>query len=164
VAALTAGGEGARRDLVEAKSLRHLALIVVVTGALLAAALVLLVVPIYGEEFRGSVDLGLILLPGMALLGLTGALGAAIVGRGRPGLSLLVAAITTPVTIVLYLVLIPALDATGAALASTLSYVATFALSAWLYRGLSGRPVLRLLVPSRDELRDLRALAARVRP
>jgi len=157
----TASGEEARA-LVETKSLRHVVLIVGVSMLVLAAALVLLVVPVYGPDFRPAIGLGLILLPGVAAIGLSGTLTATIVGRGHPGYSLAITLITTPLTLALYLLLIPALDATGAALASTASYLATFLLAAVFYHRATGTSVLPRLVPTRSELADYRALAPAV--
>jgi Na+-driven multidrug efflux pump len=69
-----------------------------------------------------------------------------------------VALITTPLTVILYVVLIPWLHASGAALASTLSYSTSFLLFAWYFQQTSGKRVLPLLVPTRSEIDDLRAL------
>jgi len=151
------------RAFVEAKSLRHTVVIVLASSAVLALALVTLVVPVYGEDFRAAVGLGLILLPGVALIGLSGPLSASFVGRGHPGYSLAIALVTTPLTIALYLLLIPALDATGAALASTISYATTFVLAAVFNRRVTRTPVLPRLVPTRSELADYRALAPAIR-
>ncbi|MGN6189373.1 MAG: oligosaccharide flippase family protein [Conexibacter sp.] len=161
IAALSARADAhgeAARAFVETKSLRHTVVIVLVSSAVLALALVLLVVPVYGPAFRPAIGLGLILLPGVAAIGLAGTLSATIVGRGRPGYSLAIALITTPITIALYVLLIPALDATGAALASTCSYLATFLLCALFYRRVTGEPVARRFVPTASELADYRAL------
>lgn len=151
------------RAFVETKGMRHTVVIVLASSAVLALALLVLVVPVYGEEFRPAVELGLILLPGVALIGLSGPLTASFVGRGHPGYSLAIALITTPLTIVLYVLLIPAHEATGAALASTISYAATFVLAAVFNRRVTGTPVLPRLVPTGSELADYRALAPAIR-
>lgn len=162
IAALSPGSGAAdptARAFVETKSLRHTVAIVLASSLVLAAALLLLVVPVYGGDFRPAIDLGLILLPGVALIGLSGTLSATFVGRGHPGYSLIVTLVVTPLTIALYATLIPALEATGAALASSISYAATFLLVAVFYRWVVGEPVLARFVPTRSELDDYRALA-----
>jgi O-antigen/teichoic acid export membrane protein len=125
----------------------------------LAVALEFLVVPVFGESFRPAVALGLILLPGAAAIGVSSVLAATVVGRGKPTYTLLGSLVTTPLTIGMYVVFIPWLHATGAALASTLSYCASFVLLCWFYRRVTGRRVLPLLLPTGSELGDLRALA-----
>lgn len=145
---------GAAREFVEAKSLRHVTAVVIIASGVLAAALVLLVVPIYGPAFRPAIDLGLILLPGVALLGLVNTMAAIVVGRGHPGYLLASALVLTPITVVLYVTLIPSLHASGAALASSISYAGSFVLTAFIYRHLTGQPLLTRLAPTRSEFGD----------
>jgi O-antigen/teichoic acid export membrane protein len=145
---------GAAREFVEAKSLRHVTAVVIIASGVLAAALVLLVVPIYGPAFRPAIDLGLILLPGVALLGLVNTMAAIVVGRGHPGYLLASALVLTPITVVLYVTLIPSLHASGAALASSISYAGSFVLTAFIYRHVTGQPLLTRLAPTRSEFGD----------
>jgi O-antigen/teichoic acid export membrane protein len=158
VARLSRGNEELTRELVETKSVRHVSLIVVASTLSLAVALELLVVPVFGENFRPAVNLGLILLPGAAAIGISSVLAATVVGRGKPIYSLFGTLITTPLTIAMYIALIPWLHASGAALASTLSYCSSFLLLCWFYRRVTGRRVLPLLLPTRSELADVQAL------
>jgi O-antigen/teichoic acid export membrane protein len=160
VARHSASGDESAREMVETKSLRHASLMVGVTGLGLAAALELLVVPVFGADYRPAINLGLILLPGAAAIGVATVLAAAVVGRGKPNYSLYAAFVTTPVTIAMYATVIPWLHATGAAVASTLSYLSSFLLFCLFYRRVTGRNVWPLLVPTRSELADLRALGA----
>jgi O-antigen/teichoic acid export membrane protein len=168
VAALSASthadAEQQRAD-VEAKSFRHATLLVAVSTAAVALALLFLVVPIYGPEFRSSIALGLVRLPGVALLGINGSVSAAVLGRGHPEYGLYTTLISTPLTMVLYAVLIPSLGAMGAALASSSSFTLNFLLTAAFFRRATGGPILPLLMPTRSELADyaglLRSLRAR---
>jgi O-antigen/teichoic acid export membrane protein len=166
VAALGAGGEvtAAERRMVEGKGARHAVLVSSGCAVVVAVALLVAVVPVYGERFRGSIDLGLILVPGSALLGVAGVLAATVMGRGRPAYSLYTALIVTPPTLLAYALLIPSLHATGAALASTLSYAATFAVWLAYHRRATGLPLRAVLVPTADELADYRRLLRRGRP
>jgi len=163
IAALSASGEREFRAFVEDKSLRHTVLLVLLALPVLIGPLLLLVVPIYGPAFLPAVELALILLPGVALMGVTGVLSATIVGRGRPEYSLYTALIVTPLTLVAYALLIPALDASGAALAKSLSYGLSFALSVYFYRRVTGSGAIAQFVPTRAELRELSAVAPQIR-
>lgn len=149
-------------EMVETKSVRHVALAASVTAVLVALALLFLVVPVFGSEFAPATNLGLILIPGAAAIGIAGTLSSSIVGRGRPSYSLYSALIVTPVTVLLYLLLIPWLDSTGAALASTISYGLSFVVASFFYYLATGRRVYRLLIPTHSELDDLRALPGAV--
>ncbi len=166
IAALSArSGQDAEhtRAFVEAKSMRHTVLVTAVSTAAIALVLLLVVVPVYGAAFRPAVDLGLILLPGVALVAIGGTMSSTIVGRGRPGFSLASALIVTPLTVVLYLTLIPALHADGAALASSISYACGFLLACVFYERVTGESVLRRLLPTGSELADYRALVPAIR-
>lgn len=162
VAHLTGRDHAAGRDIVELKSLRHASLILALTAVGLVAVLETLVVPIYGSGFRPAVNLGLILLPGAVLVPLGRLLAAMIVGRGKPAYPLYGALLTTPTTVVLYVALIPRLHATGAALASTLSYTSSFLVLWFFYRRMTDRPLLASLTPTRSEINDLAELARQV--
>jgi O-antigen/teichoic acid export membrane protein len=156
---------GARERLaaLERSSVRHIALATLVAVPLVALVLVAGVRPIFGDAFGPAVELGLILLPGVAMFGLSFVLVAVTNGRGHPGYSLWTAAFATPVTVLLYLLLIPRLEGEGAALTSTLSYGLTFLMSALFFRRVTGSRVLPLLVPGTAELADVRRLLGRAR-
>lgn len=160
VARLSASGEEETREMVETKSLRHVSLIVGITTLGMAAALELLVVPIFGADYEPSINLGLILLPGAAAIGIATVLGVTVIGRGKPNYSLYSTLVTTPLTVVMYATMIPWLQATGAAIASTLSYFCSLVLFSHFYRRVTGRKVLPLLIPTRSEYADLRALGS----
>lgn len=166
VARLSASADHTKREMVETKSLRHVSLIVVLTSLAMAIALELLVVPVFGQDYQPTINLGLILVPGAAAIGVSTVLAATVVGRGKPMYSVYGALITTPITIAMYATMIPAFHATGAALASTLSYLLSFALLCHFYRRVTGRRALPLLVPTRSEFADLwgalRMVASRV--
>ncbi len=66
---------------------------------------------------------------------------AVITGRGRPHYALWTTAITVPLTIVLYLALIPILGAYGAALGSTVSYLASTVLGLIWFKRTTHTPV-----------------------
>ena len=124
VAALDATEERGALDMVLVKSVRHAVLIALVMSVVLALAL-LLVPAVYGPEFEGAVVLGLLLIPGVGFVAVGGVLSSTIVGKGKPQYSLYNVLMVTPLTLALYASLIPALGAVGAALASSVSYIAT---------------------------------------
>ncbi|MEA2171599.1 MAG: hypothetical protein QOF76_4899 [Solirubrobacteraceae bacterium] len=163
IARLTAEDAEAHREMVELKGLRHTVMIVIAISAVVALALLLLVVPVYGEAFRPAIDVGLLLLPGSAVLGISNVLGSSLIGRGFPQYGLYTVAIIVGPTIALYATLIPAWDARGAALASTLSYIFTTLITAFFYRRVTGRNVFCVMVPTRSEWDDLRRLPAAAR-
>lgn len=152
-----------RRAALEASSVRHAVLVTALTVPVVAAGLVAGVTLVFGADFRPAIELGLILVPGVAMFGLSFVLVAVTNGRGHPGYSLVTAAVATPVTVLLYLLLIPSLEGQGAAITSTLSYALTFVLSAMFFRRVTRLPLLALLVPTRSELADYARLLRRAR-
>jgi O-antigen/teichoic acid export membrane protein len=164
VSSLAGGDASEDRALVVSKSVKH-AILVAVGGAIAMACALLAVPLVFGSDFRPAVLLGWILIPGTAALGLASVLAATIVGSGRPGYLLRAAAIVTPVTLVLYVLLISQFEAVGAAVASTLSYTMTLVLVWQYFRRVTGIHGLRTLLPGLAELADYRELlgAARAR-
>jgi O-antigen/teichoic acid export membrane protein len=161
VAAVGDAERDAQRALM-VKSVRHAAL--VVAGTALVLCIGLLAVPlVYGDEFGPSVGMGLILVPGVSALGLANVFAASILGRGLPRYGLYTALISTPVTLVLYMTLVPWLEAEGAAIASTLSYVLSAVLMYGYFVRVTGIRGLRVLVPGAEEFDDYRRLLGDVR-
>lgn len=134
--------------------------VTVLCGALLGVTAPMIVPTLYGEEFAPSVAPLLLLLPGVGAFSLVNILASFLAGVGRPGLNTIVAAVALAVTLIFDLTLIPALGASGAALASTLSYLTSAGLTLYLFRRHGGAPS-RALVTSPG---DLEFLARLVRP
>ena len=137
--------------------LRHSVLLV--SALLLSVALVVLVLVFLGSGFHQTIELGLILMPGSALLAIAAAMASVIVGRGRPEISMLIAVPTALVAVALYLILIPSHGAVGAAVASSLSYAFGFVLTIVVGSRKLGRPFLPLVIPTRSEIDDYVQLA-----
>lgn len=140
-------------DAAAARAMRHSVLIVIPTCAVLVV-LVLLVPLIYGSAFERSVAPGFILIPGVAAAGVAKVAAAVSSGRGFPKYALYTAAITVPATVTLYLVLIPQFHATGAAAASTISYVMTTVLLIFYFERATSIKLRNALLPGRSDLVD----------
>ena len=162
IARLSQEKDANAREMVERKSMAHATLIVIASSLLLAFGLEFLLVPIFGGAYGPAIDLGLILLPGSAAIAISSVMYATIVGRGWPIYSLYGALISTPLTIGLYLVLIPPLHATGAAVASSISYCGGFLIGCHYYRRVTGHRVAPTLIPTRSEFDDIRRLMLRM--
>ena len=167
LAAVTASGGAvaADSDLAAARAIRHAVALSLPTIVVLAC-IVLLIPPIYGPRFHHSLVLGFILVPGVAALGLAKVISAVTSGRGFPRYGLYNVAITMPITLALYLTLIPRLHATGAALASTASYSIAVVISIFYLRKATRIPLRTAFIPSRSDLSDylhaLRLVRARL--
>jgi O-antigen/teichoic acid export membrane protein len=138
---------------------------VLVCGVAAVALLpVLAVAPlVWGPGFGRISELGLILVPGVALLGVARVMVAAFTGRGAANHALLVGLVSFPLTLVAFLLVIPDHGSTGAALVSCGSYVTVSLLSALLFFRRRDAGLANSLVPRRGDLDDYLRLARRVR-
>jgi O-antigen/teichoic acid export membrane protein len=162
VAALDREESGPVRDFVIVKSVRHAILLVPITCAVLVVGV--LVIPlVFGTDYSDAVGPGLILVPGVAVLGAAGILTANVVAVGRPEMILRVSLLLFPFTLVLYLTLIPPFEIWGAAIASTAAYL-TAALGYFVVFMRATRDMdSDGLWPGRAEIRDYRELWQRAR-
>lgn len=157
------GSAGAREQrFVIVKSVRHTVLLLP-GSALVVAAGVLAIPLVFGPDFSGAVGPGLVLVPGVAAVGLSNVLWGTTIGKGKAAYALYGTLVITPATLGLYLWLVPALSAYGAALASSVSYAATLAMSFFFFARTTGIRRLGELMPGRAELGDYRVVAARAR-
>jgi O-antigen/teichoic acid export membrane protein len=153
IASLHSPSAAASRAEITTRAVRH-AFVLAITSALAMSAGLLLVPSIFGAGFTETVRLGWILIPGTAALGVANVIGATVTGRGKPGSLLKVAAVVTPITLGFYFALVPSMHASGAAVASTLSYTMTLA-GYWLcFRAATGITGVGSLLPGRDDLTD----------
>ena len=103
--------------------LMRVTLVVAALGSLALFAVVGYFIPlVYGEDFTPSILITRLLLPGIVAFTVYKVLNMDLAGKGRPWLSLYVAAPAVVLNIALNLLLIPRYGANGAALASTMSY------------------------------------------
>jgi O-antigen/teichoic acid export membrane protein len=143
-------------------AVRHAVLVSI--GAVIALATILLLVPlVWGGEFKRAIEYGLILLPGVGLLGVGRVMVAAFTGRGHPHFALAVGLLSFPATLVAYLLVIPEHGTTGAAIVSSISYVTAALLAALLFFRTVDTSVREVLVPTRADIRDYRRFAGRLR-
>jgi O-antigen/teichoic acid export membrane protein len=155
-------------DDATARAVRHAVVLLLPATAIVLLLVVAAIPLLYGSAFVKSVWFGLILVPGVVGLSLGKSVSAVTTGRGRPHYALITTAITVPLTIALYVVLIPLLGGFGAAIGSTVSYLTATCLAVFWFKRTTQIPLRTALVPSRAELRDyLDALASvrrRLRP
>lgn len=116
---------------------------------------------VFGTEFQASVVPLACILPGIVMSSMSTTPGSYLAGIGHPGDMTLAAGINVVVNVAANVVLAPVLGATGAALASTLSYsVAAVVIISFFVRR-SGVPVRDLLVPRVEDFTMLASAARR---
>jgi len=90
--------------------------------AVLALGGELIIRLVYSSAFAGAYTPLLWLLPGTAVFGVGVVIAHDVSGRGHPGYNMIVASVSLILTVLLNLLLIPRLGASGAAIASSASY------------------------------------------
>ena len=143
-------------------AVRHAVLVCALGAA--GVVVVLAVAPlVWGPGFGRIPELGLIVVPGVALLGVARVMVAAFTGRGAVNHALLVGLVSFPLTLVAFLLVIPDHGSTGAAVVSCGSYIVASLLSALLFFRSTGARAGDALLPRRGDLHDYVKLARRIR-
>ena len=147
--AVQGGHEGAHLASAMTRTMLALMLVGSVPLWLFAPALVELV---YGAPFREAGVALQIMLPGVLAYSVVAVLSNPLIAWGAPGRLTAVLVAGLVVNLLANAVLVPSFGINGAALASTISYTLTAALTLLLYRRLSGQGVRQTLVVRRSDL------------
>jgi O-antigen/teichoic acid export membrane protein len=150
-------------DLSDARACRHTVLMLPTSAAVVAVLLFVGIPIFYGAEFHRSIELGLILLPGVLLLGLGQVMTSIVQGRGRPDYVLYAVVMTAVPTIAAYALVIPDYGATGAAVVSLCSYAASAIVGYWFFARTTRITAHRALVPTAADVRAYREVAVLTR-
>jgi O-antigen/teichoic acid export membrane protein len=114
-----------------------------------------LLVAFYGEPYRPAVAPFLWLIPGMIGVTVAKIISADLSGRGKPQFAAYTAGITVAITIILDLVLIPLFSISGAAIASSIAYIASGSLAVFWFSRETGTLPSTLLIPRSEDFRYL---------
>jgi O-antigen/teichoic acid export membrane protein len=106
---------------------------------------------LYSDTYLASVGPLQILLPGIVALGVSRVLANDMAGRGRPEVNLYVGVVTVASNVALNALWIPRLSIGGAALASSVSYAVSLAVTLWVYCRISANSWTRVLLPQRGD-------------
>ena len=151
------GASAADRTL---RTFRAAALLTLASAAVAAAVGWFAIPLVFGQEFRGSVEPFMWLLPGALGYAALSIFSNSLLATRAPGFSSAGSAIALGAGVALDLALIPAFGASGAAAAASAAFLAGGATAAALFRRTNGF-AWRELVPGPGELSFLRRVAAR---
>lgn len=129
-------------------------MLIAAAGAVGLAVTAPVVVPLaFGDDYRDSVQVMWLLLPGTVALAGAKVLTSYIFSKGKPLVNTGITAISLVVTVVGDLIFIPLFDVNGAALASSIAYFVHFLAALAAYSLISGRSPLVAVVPGREDIR-----------
>jgi O-antigen/teichoic acid export membrane protein len=115
--------------------------------------LLFIIIPfVLGQEFAASALTCMLLLPGILGFSIVRVLYSDVSGRGKPELGTLSVAFSVLLTLILDLFLIPRYGINGAAVASSLAYLASSILITNFFRRLSGVSTKEILIINRSDL------------
>ncbi|HMU12555.1 MAG: polysaccharide biosynthesis C-terminal domain-containing protein [Bacteroidetes bacterium] len=112
----------------------------------------------YGPDFSGSVTALRLLLPGIAFCGAYKLLAVVLIQRGLLRFNLYGSVIAALTTVVLDLVLIPAMGITGASIASSIAYLAILGVTCLVLRYRLNMPVAELFLLRPSDFGFLRTI------
>ncbi len=125
---------------------RNSVLVSVGAAALLMAASPVLVRALFGAEFTPATTPLLLLMPGVVAASAARVLSSYLFSQGRVIYNTYATFIALGVTLALDIILIPTLEVEGAAVASSIAYVASLMATLYWYRRVSGGSVWEALV------------------
>lgn len=111
-----------------------------------------LVLLLFGAPFLPALQSFGILLPGVIALSISKVLGNEIAGRGRPMLNTIAVSVSLAIDIVLNILFVPTMGIAGAALASTVSYIAASIIVVTNFLKLSHNTWTKTLLPQREDI------------
>jgi O-antigen/teichoic acid export membrane protein len=113
------------------------------------------IVGFYGEAFHPAIMPFIWLLPGMIGLSIAKIVSADLSGRGKPQYAAYTAGITVVLTVILDVLLIPAYNISGAAIASSISYITSGLFAVFWFNRETGVSPQTLLIPRFSDVRLL---------
>lgn len=116
----------------------------------------LIIVGMYGEEFRGSISVLNYLLPGVLILTIYKVMNMDLAGRGKPWISMKAMLPALVLNILLNIWLIPSMGANGAAASSTVSYSFAGLLFLFFYSKEVSIPIRTIVCFKRSDLDPIR--------
>jgi O-antigen/teichoic acid export membrane protein len=142
---------------------RNTFLVSIVASAALAAAAPIAIPIIFGSEYDSATLALVLLLPGIIAASATRVLGTYLFSQGRIIYNTYATFIALGLTIALDLALIPLLEINGAAIASSVAYVASMIATLYWYRRVSGGRIRDALLPRPSDVSFYAEVLDRVR-
>lgn len=117
---------------------------------------------VFGPEFVGSADALVYLIPGISVFSISKILANYIAGIGLVEKNIISSVISGAITVTLDLILIPRAGIVGAALASSISYMAFTFITLGFYMNITKSSLRDVLILRREDLREIKGMFARL--
>jgi O-antigen/teichoic acid export membrane protein len=117
--------------------------------------------PVLGHEYKETPFFLKILLPGISLLAVEKLLSNDLAARGKPEINMNVSIFNVIFSTILNIILIPEYGATGAAIATSISYSLSFIIKAVIFKKVTGEPFAKFLLFKREDVLLVKRLLLR---
>lgn len=117
--------------------------------------------PVLGHEYKETPFFLKILLPGISLLAVEKLLSNDLAARGKPEINMNVSIFNVIFSTILNIILIPIYGATGAAIATSISYSLSFIIKAVIFKKVTGEPFSKFLLFKREDVLLVKRLLLR---
>ncbi|NWQ39484.1 flippase [Bacillus sp. EB106-08-02-XG196] len=132
--------------------LSRLILVLVIMVSILIWLCSDLIFALFFPEYPESSLLLKLLLPGLTLLTVEKILSNDLAGRGKPELNMYVSFFNVIINVILNLILIPRFGVKGAAISSTITYVCSFIIKAFIFKAVTKMKIKDFLVITKTDL------------
>src|SRR5690606_32691573 len=122
----------------------------------------LIIVGMYGEEFRGSISVLNYLLPGVLILTIYKVMNMDLAGKGKPWIAMQAMLPALVINIILNILFIPKYGANGAAVSSTISYAFAGLLFLWFYSIAVKVPIKTILTYKKSDFDPLKGVVLKL--
>ncbi len=157
--------ELAQSAALAAKSMRHIAFILLIAAAILFVGATAIIHVLFGSAYVQAAPVLRILAIGVAVSGVVSILATFFIQVGRPQISLLLATMAATLTALLSFALVPRMGIQGAAIATSVGYAAQVLVGLTIFQRSTHMHWRTMLVLRREDLEDyarLRTLVKRV--
>ncbi|EPD12213.1 flippase [Cycloclasticus pugetii] len=139
---------------------RWVVFITFIGAALMAVLAFPFVILVFGNDYLGSISPMLVLLPGVVVFSSARVLANDLAARGKPELNMYASALSLVLNIITNITLIPKYGLTGAAIATSLSYVSTYVYIVFIYSRVTNVAIKEVMLVKASEMVSFRALFA----
>ncbi|MBL0386687.1 oligosaccharide flippase family protein [Tumebacillus sp. ITR2] len=147
-----------------ARIFRHTAVVVILSVIGMYTIMTWVMQLAYGAKFMAATPIFHVVIPGIALYGLTTVLTTFFNNQlGRPRVTTMLQFVSILTNVVVSVLLIPHLGMMGSAWAKTLAYMTMFLVTVYSFGRLTGYPVRKLFYLQPDEVAQYRSLLRKIR-
>ncbi len=139
------------RNNITSLACRNIFLVSVILGLLLFFLSDIVIMLFYGKEYVESIKAFKILLPSGVVSSVAAVMSNDIAGRGKPEYNLYVSLFIVVINVFLNLIFIPKWGISGAAFATSLSFIVNFFIKVWIFKSMTNLKVTDLLLFNRND-------------